>query len=127
VRQVLVFLVGLAVLVTGIALASSPVDHGGQTALREIVISDMRFTPSRIDAPAGQTLNLRLENRGLQDHDLNLGSIHMAGLEGAQAILKPGEVRTLTLRFDQPGTHVFTCSHPGHAGAGMTGAVFVHD
>lgn len=125
-KQVLVLLVGVVVLI-GIALAASPVDRSGQTAVREIVISDMRFTPNRIDAKAGQTLSLRIANRGLQDHDLNLGSIHMAALEGAQAILKPGEVRTLRLRFDEPGTHVFTCSHPGHAAAGMTGAVFVND
>jgi uncharacterized cupredoxin-like copper-binding protein len=29
------------------------------------------------------------------------------------------------LTFDQPGSHTFACSLPGHAAAGMTGAAFV--
>jgi uncharacterized cupredoxin-like copper-binding protein len=49
----------------------------------------------------------------------------MPGLQGVEAILEPGETRTITLTFDQPGTHTFQCSLPGHAVAGMTGAVFV--
>jgi uncharacterized cupredoxin-like copper-binding protein len=43
---------------------------------------------------------------------------------GAKTILEPGETRTMELRFDTLGSHTFGCSHPGHAGAGMTG-VFV--
>lgn len=34
-------------------------------------------------------------------------------------------VAGITLRFDEPGTHTFSCSLPGHAAARMTGAVFV--
>ena len=49
----------------------------------------------------------------------------MPGLAGAETILEPGETRTLTVTFDEPGVHVFRCSVPGHAEAGMTGAVFV--
>jgi uncharacterized cupredoxin-like copper-binding protein len=113
--------------VAGVAYWASPVDHAGDTGIRRIVMTDMRFTPNRIDAAAGQTLTLQIENRGVSEHDLNFGSIHMAGLSGAQSIVKPGEVRTLRLRVDSPGAHVFTCSQPGHAAAGMTGAIFVHD
>jgi nitrite reductase (NO-forming) len=95
------------------------------TGPSEIVLEDLRFTPNRLDATAGETLLVRLTNQGLERHDLNFPSGHMPGLEGVEAILAPGESRTIRLRFDKPGTHTFLCSLPGHAAAGMTGAVFV--
>lgn len=91
----------------------------------EIVLEDFRFTPNRIDASAGVPLTVRLTNRGTERHDLNFPSLHMPGLEGVEAILEPGETRTITLAFDQPGTHTFICTLPGHAASGMTGAAFV--
>jgi len=95
------------------------------TGPSEIVLEDLRFTPNRLDAKAGETLVVRLTNRGLERHDLNFPAFHMPDLEGIEAILAPGESRTISLRFDEPGTHTFICSLPGHAAAGMTGAVFV--
>ena len=90
-----------------------------------IVFEEMRFVPNRIDAKVGVPLMVRLTNDGRERHDLNFPSLHMPGLEGVEAILEPGETRTITLRFDEPGTHTFSCSLPGHAAAGMSGAVFV--
>lgn len=91
----------------------------------EIVFEDLRFTPNQLDASVGVPLTVRLTNRGLERHDLNFPSLHMPGLDGVESLLDPGETRTITLRFDEPGTHTFVCSLPGHAAAGMTGAVFV--
>jgi nitrite reductase (NO-forming) len=125
---VVVALVVVALVVLG-SLARTNGDGGAPGAASrgtaEVVLEEMRFTPNRIDARVGQPLTLRLVNRGSQRHDLNFPSLHMPGLEGAEAILEPGETRTLTLRFDQPGEHAFQCTLPGHAAAGMTGAVFV--
>ena len=90
-----------------------------------IVFEEMRFVPNRIDAVVGEPLRVTLINRGQQRHDLYFASLHMPGLEGVEAILEPGETHTISLRFDEPGTHTFSCSLPGHAAAGMTGAVFV--
>ena len=90
-----------------------------------IVLEDMRFVPSRLDARVGVPLRVRLTNNGTERHDLNFPSLHMPGLEGVEAILEPGETRSITLTFTEPGTHNFICSLPGHAAAGMTGAVFV--
>ena len=92
-----------------------------------IEVEDFHFTPNRLDVTVGVPVSVRLVNTGTERHDLNFPSIHMPGLEGAQSILEPGESRTITLRFDAPGTHVFSCSLPGHAAAGMTGAVFVQE
>ena len=90
-----------------------------------IVLEDMRFVPSRLDAKVGVPLRVRLTNNGTERHDLNFPSLHMPGLEGVESILEPGETRSITLTFTEPGTHNFICSLPGHAAAGMTGAVFV--
>lgn len=90
-----------------------------------MVLEDLRFTPNRIHAKVGVTVTVVLTNRGTERHDLNFPSLHMPGLRGVEAILEPGESRTVTLTFDQPGTHTFICALPGHAAAGMTGAAFV--
>lgn len=98
---------------------------GGQASESQIVFEDMRFVPNRIDAKVGVPLRVQFINRGTERHDLNFQSLHMPGLEGVEAILNPGETRTITLTFDQAGTHTFICTLPGHAAAGMTGAAFV--
>lgn len=85
----------------------------------------MRFTPNRIDAKVGVPVTVRLTNNGTERHDLNFESIHMPGLGGVESILEPGATSTITLTFDQPGTHTFICTLPGHAAAGMTGAAYV--
>lgn len=119
---ILVLGVGVGVLLLGGGRGPGSSTGGGMI---EIVMEEMRFTPNRIDAKVDQAIVLRLVNRGAQRHDLIFPSLHMPGLEGQEAILEPGEVRTISLRFDTPGEHTFLCSLPGHAAAGMTGAVFV--
>jgi len=98
---------------------------GESSSTIEIVLADLRFAPNQLLARVGVPLKVRLVNRGLERHDLNFPSLHMPGLEGVESILAPGETRTVTLRFDQPGEHTFICTLPGHAAAGMTGAVIV--
>lgn len=111
----------VAVLATGVGRNGS----GASDRSAEIILEDLRFSPSQLDAKVGVPLRVRLTNRGTERHDLNFPSLHMPGLQGVESILEPGETRTITLQFDQPGTHTFICSLPGHAAAGMTGAVFV--
>lgn len=114
-----------AVLLIAIALAGCQTQAGGSSGSADIVLEDLRFTPNRIDAKVGVPLTVRLTNRGTERHDLNFESIHMPGLGGVESIMEPGETRTITLTFDQPGTHTFICTLPGHATAGMTGAAYV--
>lgn len=115
----------LAVLIAVAIGASSRGSGGGSIGPAEIILEDLRFTPNQLNAEVGVPLRVRLTNRGLERHDLNFPALHMPGLEGVESILEPGETRTITLEFDKPGTHTFICSLPGHAAAGMTGAVFV--
>ena len=116
-------LVGLAVVVVSIVIAAR--GSGGDTGSAQIVLEDLRFVPNQLNARVGVPITVRLTNRGTERHDLNFPSLHMPQLQGVEAILEPGQTRTVTLLFDAPGTHTFICSLPGHAAAGMTGAVFV--
>lgn len=114
-----------AVAFTVLVRAAADFRGEGQASAGQIVFEDMRFVPNRIDAKAGVPLRVQLINVGTERHDLNFQSLHMPGLEGVEAILNPGETRTITLTFDQAGTHTFICTLPGHAALGMTGAAFV--
>lgn len=117
-------LIALA-LVAVAGLSDRGASTGPSARSAAIVLEDLRFTPNRLDAKVGVPLTVRLTNRGTERHDLDFPSLHMPGLGGVESILAPGETRTMTLEFDQPGTHTFICTLPGHAAAGMTGAVFV--
>lgn len=118
-RQNAVSFAGLLALLAGCASttpATGPVSVG-------VVMEEMRFTPNGIEVHVGQPLTLQLVNQGSQPHDLTFPSLHMPGLQGQERTLAPGETGTLSLIFDQPGTHTFVCSIAGHGS--MTGAVFV--
>lgn len=115
----------LVVLVVAVGMVSRGGGNDLSTGSAEIIMEDLRFTPNQLNAKVGVPLSVRLTNRGLERHDLNFPALHMPGLQGVESILEPGETRTITIQFDTPGTHTFICSLPGHAAAGMTGAVFV--
>lgn len=129
VKAILVLLIVLLVAAVGLIAAGASLlaqtSGGSRSTVIEVTLEDLRFVPNRLDLRAGVTTTLRLTNRGSQRHDLNFPSLHMPGLEGVESILEPGETRTVTLRFDRPGTHTFICTLPGHAAAGMTGAAYV--
>ena len=91
----------------------------------EIVATEMRFSPNRIDARVGQPVLITIVNRGSVRHDLAFPSIQMPSLRGVETLTMPGQSTSLTLTFDTPGTYTFLCTIEGHAASGMTGAVFV--
>jgi len=121
----LVVVAAVAVIVVATALSSQGARDAATSGSAAIVLEDLRFVPNRLDARVGVPLRVRLTNQGLERHDLNFPSLHMPGLQGVESILEPGETRTITLRFEEPGTHTFICTLPGHAASGMTGAVYV--
>lgn len=115
----------LVVVVAAIGVVVRGMGNNESPSSAEIALEDVRFVPNQILATVGVPMTLRLSNKGTERHDLNFPSLGMPGLQGVESILAPGETRTITLRFDEPGTHTFICSLPGHAAAGMTGAVLV--
>jgi uncharacterized cupredoxin-like copper-binding protein len=91
----------------------------------EIVATEMRFSPNRIDARVGQPVLITIANLGSERHDLAFPAIEMPILRGVETLTMPGQTTRLTITFDRPGTYPFLCTIPGHAASGMTGAVFV--
>ena len=91
----------------------------------EIVATEMRFSPNRIDARAGQPVHITIVNKGNERHDLAFPAIEMPNLQGVETLTMPGQSTRLTMTFDRPGTYPFLCTIPRHAASGMTGAVFV--
>jgi len=122
----LLFAVAVLALVGVSALANrgpGARDEGQQSV--EIVMTEMRFSPNRIDARVGQSVLVTIVNRGSKRHDLAFPAIGMPNLRGVETLTMPGESTDLTISFDRPGTYLFLCAIPGHAASGMTGAVFV--
>lgn len=113
------------VVIALVAIANGQGGSANTDRSAAIIFDDFRFTPNSLIAKVGVPLRVTLTNRGTERHDLNFPSLHMPGLQGVESILEPGETRSITLQFDTPGTHTFICSLPGHAAAGMTGAVTV--
>jgi plastocyanin len=119
---------GLAVLgLVGLsACANQPPAGAAEGKIQvEIVATEMRFSPNRIDARVGQPVLITIVNRGSVRHDLAFPSIQMPSLRGVETLTMPGQSTSLTLTFDTPGTYTFLCTIEGHAASGMTGAVFV--
>ena len=116
--------IGILALAGISAIASpKPVQDPGTVV---ITMTEMRFSPNRIDARVGQPITLVIDNRGSVRHDLAFPAGTMPNLQGIETLTMPGETTRLTLTFDHAGVFPFICTIPNHAASGMTGAVFVN-
>ncbi len=116
---------------------------GDASAARRTITLDMsdnmRFTPERISVRRGETVRLRVANKGQVMHEIVLGT--PASLdEHAQMMLKfptmehgepymahvsPGKSGDLVWNFNREGSFDFACLIPGHYQAGMRGTITV--
>ena len=114
----------------------------GADASRTIVLrmtDDMRFTPAHFDVRQGETVRLRVENRGQVLHEVVLGTAQtlqahaeamrkFPGMEHDEpymAHVAPGGREDLIWRFNRAGRFDFACLLPGHYEAGMRGTFTV--
>lgn len=100
---------------------------------------DMRFTPSHIEVREGETVHLRITNRGKVLHELVLGTSEelMAhaelmkkhpGMQHDEPYMSHVPARQrgeITWTFNRPGDFEFACLIPGHYEAGMRGTLRV--
>lgn len=107
----------------------------------EVTLDDrMRFTPSQIEAQAGETLRLVVRNTGQVEHELVLGSAseirehaelmkaggeHAHGHGGMAIRVAPGQTGELVVHLPDAGTLEMACLIPGHYEAGMKGTLTV--
>ncbi len=100
---------------------------------------DMRFSPDRITVRQGETLRLRVENKGKILHEVVLGTpdtleehaqlmVKFPTMEHAEpymAHVAPGKTGDLLWQFNRPGSFDFACLIAGHFQAGMRGTITV--
>lgn len=99
----------------------------------------MRFVPGTLTIQKGETVRLRVTNRGAVLHELVIGTAKelaehaemMRKFPGMEhdaphmAHVKPGRQGEIVWQFTQPGEFQFACLIPGHFEAGMVGKVVV--
>jgi uncharacterized cupredoxin-like copper-binding protein len=103
----------------------------------------MRFVPDRIEVKRGETVRLRVANRGQVMHELVIGTEPelrehaelmkrfptMEHDEPFMAHVAPGKQGEIVWQFTQAGTFRFACLVPGHTwndlAAGMVGTIVV--
>ena len=106
----------------------------------EIRMDDkMRFTPSHLELREGETVRLRIANRGKLLHELVIGTREelqahaelmkkhpgMEHDEPYMAHVNAGQRGEISWTFNRPGDFEFACLIAGHYDAGMVGAIAV--
>lgn len=133
---------GLAILMSALFLGLAC--GGGSSGDAADVVIDFRaenfkFSPDRIQVPAGKTVLLRMRNAGDMEHDFQVDGLRaemmdnmsMAGSHagmsaGMVALHTPkGKSASMTFRTDQRGTYEFYCTISGHKELGMKGTLLV--
>lgn len=105
--------------------AESSASQAAASGSIELVATDeggqFRFLPDRIQVQPGQTVTLRVVNRGASAHDLAVPDLRV---ETGQ--IDPGQEKTLTFTAPStPGEYRFICTVPGHEQLGMRGTLVV--
>jgi len=100
---------------------------------------DMRFVPDRLQVRRGETIRLRVTNRGRVMHELVIGTDDELARHAAlmrknpdmehdapyMAHVAPGKRGEIVWQFTQAGEFGFACLVPGHFEAGMRGTIVV--
>lgn len=100
---------------------------------------DMRFAPEHFTVKQGETVRLRVENKGQLLHEVVLGTketlashaqmmLKFPGMEHEEpymAHVPPGQSANLVWNFNRAGNFDFACLIAGHFQAGMTGTFTV--
>jgi uncharacterized cupredoxin-like copper-binding protein len=99
----------------------------------------MRFEPDRIEVREGDTVRLRVANRGRLLHEIVLGTPQALGAhaelmkkypgmehdEAHMAHVPAGRQGEIVWTFNRVGEFAFACLIPGHFEAGMVGRIVV--
>lgn len=118
--------------------ATAEARDAGVPAVR-VTAENMKFTPDRIQLPAGERVIITLQNADGVEHDLQVDGLKVAALdemdlpgehEGADSSTlalhtRPNGTARLTFRTEQKGAFDFYCTIPGHREAGMVGKLTV--
>lgn len=104
-----------------------------------LMSDDMRFTPDRIAVRQGETVRLRIQNKGQLLHELVIGTPAELAAHAEQMLkhpamehdepymthVKPGQRGEIIWTFNRAGQFEFACLIAGHFQAGMKGRITV--
>jgi uncharacterized cupredoxin-like copper-binding protein len=110
---------GLAV---GFAQAGAASPHAAKaadaTTKIKVVGTEFKFVLSKRSIPATGTVVFTFVNKGKISHNFKIGG-------KVTPNLLPGKSAKLTVKFKKKGHYAYSCTIPGHAGAGMKGTFSV--
>jgi uncharacterized cupredoxin-like copper-binding protein len=97
-----------------------------------VSLVEMTITPAQTTFKVGQPYTFVVTNNGTIEHEMVIerrGAVDQAleanGQEAEAADLDPGQTKTLTWTFTEPGDYQLACHIPGHYEAGMVTAITV--
>jgi uncharacterized cupredoxin-like copper-binding protein len=105
----------------------------------EVEMSEMAFTPSRIEVKRGEQIRFVVKNVGREDHEFLLASTeenlkhaeimkqhpHMEHDDPNGVRLAPKQSAEIVWKFTKSGTFEYACLIPDHRDYGMVGRVTV--
>ena len=134
------------------ALGHGPHDHGSYSAGEpgdpakpartiEILMSEMDYTPARIEVVRGEQIRFVLRNVGKEDHEFLLATTkenlkhgelmkkfpHMEHDDPNGVRVAPNKTAEIVWKFNKPGTFEYSCLIPLHRDYGMIGHVTVNE
>jgi uncharacterized cupredoxin-like copper-binding protein len=105
----------------------------------DIEMSEMEYTPSRIEVKRGEQVRFRIRNVGKEDHEFLLATTE-ENLKHAEAMkkhphkehdepnavrLSPNKSAEILWKFTKSGTFEYSCLIPDHRDYGMIGRIVV--
>jgi uncharacterized cupredoxin-like copper-binding protein len=105
----------------------------------EVEMSEMEYTPSRIEVKRGEQIRFVIRNVGKEDHEFLLATTeenlkhaedmkkhpHMEHDDPNGVRLAPKKSAEIIWKFTKPGTFEYSCLIPDHRDYGMIGRVTV--
>jgi len=119
--------------------AGEPGDANKPARTIEIEMSEMTYTPSRIEVRRGEQIRFKVRNAGTEDHEFLLATTrenlahaevmkkhpHMEHDEPNGVRLAPKKSAEILWKFTHAGTFEYSCLIPDHRDYGMIGHVTV--
>jgi uncharacterized cupredoxin-like copper-binding protein len=119
--------------------AGEPGDPKKPSRIIEVLLTEMDFTPARIEVKRGEQIRFVLRNTGKEDHEFLLATKdenlkhaelmkkfpHMEHDDPNGVRLAPNKTAEIVWKFTKAGTFEYSCLIPDHRDYGMIGHVTV--
>jgi len=128
-RQVALFLatgVVLAIFSMGLHVGHAGVGENEARSQADatvaIVAKEFSFAPESVEISLGQTVEIKLRNRGVLAHNLTIENVGKK-----TKTIQSGNQDSVRFTPEEAGEYRFYCAVPGHRDAGMAGTILVKE